>query len=549
MIEFLAISTLDELARYWGYPDYGAMKGLIYPTPLYRTFEIPKRSGGKRVIETPARKLKEMQRKLSRDITDCFGKRSRSAHAFIKNRSVITNAWPHVRRASVVRVDLEDFFHQINFGRVKGVFRGEPFNFPNEVATVLAHTCCCNNRLPQGAPTSPPLSNFICLALDRNLLKLAIRFKGRYTRYADDLTFSFKTRAVEELPANLFTAKTDEKGRNLLQAGPLLEAAVSKQGFKINATKTRGTNRIKRQMVTGIVVNDGLSVPRRHVDRIRRALHIWRVFGLAEAEKRALPVLHSKSYASGLTPSLIRVLRGKLAWLASVTGRSGSQYQKLGASYNALVSREGNGDPHVHIEAEVRNIQDATKATWYLEAETGAGSYDCRAGTAFRYAEKVWVTCAHCVGDLRAKTVYSEIRLFSSDWVIVELPVRVVSVDWDRDLALLRPLPMRPIPRHLAYFSPSKTKLTPESRVAVLGFPSSNLYQPPIFMRARVVRVRAISSVDYVEIDKQIISGNSSGPMFNEDYQVVGIVVEGAKLKSGMNAGIAISELRFLPGI
>ena len=144
---FFGIKSLDELAVVLGHVDYESMKGLLYPAPLYTTFQVAKRRGGVRTIDTPARKLKAMQRIVCADLTATLGSSSPVAHSFMPGRSVISNALPHVRRATVARIDLKDFFHQINFGRVKGVFQGAPFLLPDDISTVLAQLCCFEGRL------------------------------------------------------------------------------------------------------------------------------------------------------------------------------------------------------------------------------------------------------------------------------------------------------------------------------------------------------------------------------------------------------------------
>ncbi|MFG6460164.1 reverse transcriptase domain-containing protein [Roseateles sp. DXS20W] len=536
-----AVASLNDLAAYFGYTDYEKLKGLIYPKPLYTTFDIPKRSGGTRTIDAPKRRLKQHQQKLSRDLTAIFGNLSSAAHGFVLGRSVVTNALVHVGRKSVVRVDLQDFFHQIHFGRVKGVFLAPPFNLPDDVSTVLAHLCCHEGVLPQGAPTSPPISNFVCLALDRRLRQLARRYKARYSRYSDDLNFSFPSQSLSQIPQEMFAVSFVD-GRAVVEAGPLVAEIVAKQGFIINANKTRGVDREHRQVVTGIVVNDGLSVPRKYLDSIRGALYMWRKHGLAEAEKNAAPVLHTRNYSSGAIPSFVPLIRGKLNWLASVEGRSGSNFQRLSRHFNELARRDGIASKALKIEPEVRTSADADKATWYLTADGPLmGSYDVVNGTAFRYRGNVWITCAHCIGSLKVRTAFPTIVLTRRTGEKVF--ARVVDVDWHRDLAILRPLPLEPIPRDLPYFVPSEATVTAGETLGVMGFPSSVENQPPAFMRTDVVRTRAVSGVARIEIDKQIVQGNSGGPVFDLSYRVVGGVVEGASVTAGMNSCVSIREI------
>ena len=519
------------------------MKGLIYPFPHYRSFELAKRNGGTRTIETPALKLKEMQRQIAEALTASFGRKSNSAHAFLPGRSVVSNARPHVARACVIRVDLKDFFHQINFGRVKGLFLSSIFALPNDVASVLAHICCLNGRLPQGAPTSPILSNYICLALDAKLRKLATRYKARYTRYCDDLTFSFASIPLDHVPAAMFLVAAGPNGSFSVEPGLLLGAEILKQGFVVNADKTRGTNRNKRQMVTGIVVNDELRVPSKFTSQIRRALHLWGKFGVADAALRAIPVLRRKTYASGQEPSLPELIRGKLTWVANINGRANGLYQSLALKFNSLAIRDGLPELQIPIDPKVKNFPEAQAATWFVRGENQTGEYDVFDGTAIKLAGHEWVTCAHCVGNLKTKTVHSSIYLFSQNKSLGPIGARAVHVDWDRDLAILRPSPLVRVPRHLAYFEVANYVPIAAAVVGVMGYPSSHEHQPPVFFRARVVRTRPLKGVLRIEIDKSIQQGNSGGPVFDDKYRLVGVVVEGATIDEGMNSCVGASEI------
>lgn len=543
---FLNIKTLDDLAIYFGYPTYEDLKSLLYPRLSYTSFELRKKSGGTRRIYAPGRKLKELQRKIADEVLDIFGQRSGVAHSFKLGRSIVTNALPHVGRAAVVRVDLLDFFGHINFGRVSAVFRWKPFRFAPEVASVLAHICCYENKLTQGAPSSAALTNFICLSLDKNLARLAKRYKARYTRYADDLTFSFKHLPLEKVAKDFITVSKNESGHTVVAAGSVLVSAIENEGFKVNESKTTGANKDRRQLVTGLVVNRYLTVPRKYTDSLRRALHIWDKDGLAEAEKRCVPVLRNRIYASSAAPSFVSLLRGKLTYLAMVKGKSDLTYLKFAMQFNGLVERDAATVKSVplKVDPKVQGIQDAINATWYL---TNGDFFE---GTAFRFEGGIWVTCAHCIGDLVSRKLYEDVTLSSGDWSIKDLKVRVASIDWDRDIATLRPLPLNPIPRYLAYFRSAAGLPDQDARVGTIGFPAARLQQPPIFMRARVLRCRTKKGVSRIEIDKQILKGNSGGPLFDENYNVIGIVVEGAAVivkedtwDYGENACVAIGEL------
>ncbi|MGN6017354.1 reverse transcriptase family protein, partial [Staphylococcus aureus] len=114
-----------------------------------------------------------------------------SAMAFVKDRSIVDNAKLHTRKKYVFNIDLSDFFTSITFPRLRGLLMAKPYSLQSGVATVIAHLCTVGGVLPQGSPCSPVISNMICATLDRQLKGLAIRNRARYSRYADDITFSF----------------------------------------------------------------------------------------------------------------------------------------------------------------------------------------------------------------------------------------------------------------------------------------------------------------------------------------------------------------------
>ena len=207
------IITREEFAKGFDVP----LKNLTYvlyilnTDRLYHTFTIPKKHGGEREINAPIEAdLKEIQRKISKKLYVYFYKelnpKNNIAHAFIKNRSFITNAEIHKNKKWVLNIDLEDFYPSINFGRVKGFFeKNKNFLYSKDAAIIMAQLTCYKKHLPQGATTSPIIANLIASILDSRLLKIAKKYKCDYTRYADDLTFSsnysgfFEQKDLEEL--------------------------------------------------------------------------------------------------------------------------------------------------------------------------------------------------------------------------------------------------------------------------------------------------------------------------------------------------------------
>ncbi len=242
----------------------------------YRRFTIPKRSGGERPIWAPLPRLMAAQRWILSEILEHIPVHG-AAHGFLPGRSILTNAREHVNSRLVLRVDLENFFPTVTFRRAKGVFRKSGYR--EQIATLLALLCTEAPRkevkdgdetyfislgprcLPQGAPTSPALTNIVCMRLDRRLTGLAKRLGWRYTRYADDMTFS--------LPA-------DSSGPPNL--GKLLGAVnriTADEGFRVRRDKTRVSRKGSVQKVTGLVVNGSESprIPRKLKRELRAAVH------------------------------------------------------------------------------------------------------------------------------------------------------------------------------------------------------------------------------------------------------------------------------------
>lgn len=218
----------------------------------YRSFKIPKKNGEERIINAPDDFLKPIQERLAFVLSWHLGEvrkanniKTNISHAFEKKKSIVTNAKVHRNKRLVLNMDLEDFFTSFNFGRIQGFFeKNEYFCVPKEVATIIAQLACYKGSLPQGAPSSPIITNLICQILDYRLLRVAKKYKVDYTRYADDLTFSTNNKVFRDLQDDFVEE---------------LREVIGRAGFSINEKKTRLQLRDSRQEVTGIIVNKKLN--------------------------------------------------------------------------------------------------------------------------------------------------------------------------------------------------------------------------------------------------------------------------------------------------
>jgi retron-type reverse transcriptase len=245
-------------------------------THHYHSFTLPKKTGGERLISAPMPRLKRAQYWVLDNILAKVPAHD-AAHGFLAGRSIVSNAAPHAGHDVVINLDVKDFFPSIAFGRIKGVFRH--LGYGEAMATLLALLCSENRAqawqvdgeklfvggkarervLPQGAPTSPMLTNLLCRRLDRRLLGLARQLGFVYTRYADDLTFSASGEAAR-----------DNVGRLLGRVRWILRD----EGFTPHPDKERVMRKGRRQEVTGLVVNaDKPGVSRETRRRLRAALH------------------------------------------------------------------------------------------------------------------------------------------------------------------------------------------------------------------------------------------------------------------------------------
>ena len=292
----------------------------------YKTFEIKKKSGGKRAISAPYRTLHSIQTALNAFFKEIYTP-NKCAMGFVTGRSVVDNAKVHVGHNYVLNMDLKNFFPSICEARVIARLQLPPFNFNKDIAQVIGGLCAIriedengneNFVLPQGAPTSPILTNAICDSLDKKLNRLAYKNGLHYTRYADDMTFSSMH--------NIF--KKDPKFMSQLRK------TIEDEGFTINETKTRIQKRGTRQEVTGLTVNDKANVAKQYIHDVRCILHIWEKYGYADAYARFYPKYKlEKGYIKKGEPVLENVIEGKLNYLKMVKGEDDPVFKKLQSRY------------------------------------------------------------------------------------------------------------------------------------------------------------------------------------------------------------------------
>jgi len=276
---FLQLKTVEDVATFLDI-NKNRLYYYLYILPdskKYSTFEIKKKKGGTRKITAPITPLKMVQQRLNKKLQEVYVPRP-SVHCFIPGESIIKNAKPHVMQRWVLNIDLEDFFPTISFRRVRGMFLSKPYKLGDKAATILAQICTFDSKLPQGAPTSPIISNMICSKLDNEITRLIKKCDCIYTRYSDDITISSSDRNFPEI-----LAKFDSE--NNLVIGEGIRNILVNNGFKANLEKLKLSRKNVRQQVTGLIVNKKVNIKRRFIWQVRAMLHAWEKDGYQQAAK------------------------------------------------------------------------------------------------------------------------------------------------------------------------------------------------------------------------------------------------------------------------
>lgn len=307
-----------ELAEFLNI-EYKQLRFLTYHRDVvkfdnYTRYTIPKKKGGVRSIAAPKKILKNVQRTLLEEILSKV-EVNECAHGFIKGKSVVSSAEIHKTNNNkvelLINMDLEDFFPTITFERVRGMFQN--FGYSGYVSSLLAMICTYCERmkmevkgetvyvktsdriLPQGSPASPMITNIICSKLDKRLNGLALKYDFNYSRYADDMSFSFNKDNI---------ILSNEEDINIGKVLGIISKIIREEGFSINAKKTKFLRGNNRQSITGIVINnDEIGVTKKWVKNLRAAIH--------NASKL-------KECGSNIPDYVVNEIKGMTSWLICV---------------------------------------------------------------------------------------------------------------------------------------------------------------------------------------------------------------------------------------
>lgn len=291
----------------------------------YTKRNITKKNGNTRELNIPLPHVKNIQSKINKILNALYSP-PKPVHGFIlknniETKSIISNAKQHINKTIVINLDIENFFGSFNFGRVRGVLLSNPMNLKEKIATRYAQLLTYENKLPQGAPTSPVMTNIICKRLDHQLIKIAKKYRMTYSRYADDLTFS--------------SHRNDLDGKTIISD---INIVVNDNGFKLNEEKTRIQMYYQSQIVTGIKVNKKLNLNRKYIRQIRSMLYSWFTVGLAKASEIHFEKFNKQpnKYKKSKEENFTNILLGKINFIAQVKGSDDVNYIKFIHSYHLL---------------------------------------------------------------------------------------------------------------------------------------------------------------------------------------------------------------------
>lgn len=478
LLAYLALSPA-ELKKIW-----------YYRRRMYRHFPIAKGPGSLRMISAPDERLKFLQRKLADKFSELYRPRN-PVHGFVLGRSVKTNALAHLNRRFVVNIDLKDFFPTITQNRIEGMLSS--LGIGSRVAEIIARICCNDGHLPQGAPSSPMLSNMICFRLDKELMAIAKGARCIYTRYADDITFS-----CHQPPTALFETALPSAGRfstELLVSK--LRDVFAQNGFSVHPGKLHYADRHSRRMVTGIKVNELLNVDRRYVRNVRAALHSVAKLGIGDAEKK----FHSEHGGKG---NFAAHLQGKISFLTHIKGHSDPVVRSITLRFNNLF-------PNRQIKVVPTKSEFRERAVWVVDQ-------DEHQGTGFFLKGIGLVTAAHCVGNVK------EVEILHPSKHANKFKATVRQIDKDLDLAILD----HEIPG-TEYFEldPGESSLAIGESVTAVGYPA---WGPgdPLNVRPGVVSALTVKhGVQLIEVTQKLAQGMSGGPVLDANDGVAGIIHKG----------------------
>ncbi len=372
----------------------------------------------------------------------------------------------------------------------------------------------------------------ICYKMDNDLFSLSINNACTYSRYADDITFSF-TKKIGNIPKDIVFF--DEN--NQVKIGDKLTKLIADHGFSVNYNKVRLKDRKQRQEVTGLTVNDRVNIKRNFIKKTMSMIYAWEKFGVQNAQldyiskynKIALGFAANNLIKNGNSEYFIEVVRGRVGFIGMVKGKEDIIYRKLAHRLAVLMGFPNNN----FLKTPYDIIADST-----FIVETASSNQ----GTAFLLEGVGLITNQHVVDDIdEYNSGNANFFRFYEENIIRK--AEFIKSNKNYDLAIFHPLHDF---NNIAFLKiGDDSSLKNGSKVSIIGFPQYQGGQSPYINTGKIIQSKIMFGQKYWLVDIPIISGNSGGPVVNEKNEVVGVATRGSKThdQSSFNGFIPISIL------
>ncbi|KGI03970.1 reverse transcriptase family protein [Oenococcus oeni] len=470
--QFTQLFNVDELASFVGTNAQTIQTITNKTTSYYKSFELKKRSGGSRTILAPKQQLLSIQKKIATTLEKIYPV-SIYSHGFIYKKGIKTNAEEHLRSTELLNFDIDNFFDNIPEYRIFGIFRYY-FNMNNYISGILKELTCVERHLPQGAPSSPILSNIICYKIDKDLGKLARRNHCKYTRYVDDITFSSK----RKLPSSIYNRINKSCSNNIVKI-------LSDSGFTINHRKTRLLTKSQRQEVTGITTNKQLNVSKTYIRSTRAMLYNFKnsKYQVANAKfKKYYKAKQNLNPNSEILPE--EIIKGRISYIYQIRksrkeqSLDNSVTHKLMQSFNMVYWPKGS-----KFDQKIANPEKFKLYNSIFEIEVKAKDEDlCEKDNIMTYTATAFL----CEGK-----IYSCFHIFKKPKQIIEPKLKeydcytkkiratyeIASIDFDQnfDVSIIHLNNTCKIKK--SGFKSPKKDATENEQLILAGFPEFSHHQ------------------------------------------------------------------------
>lgn len=528
---FNQLTTIASLANLLEISDE-ALRYFVYGEgKMYSQFDMFKRDGTVRLISAPNVKLKNVQRKLAY-VLNLVYKPKICVTGFVKNRSILDNAAKHKNKKVLLNIDLKDFFDQIHFGRVRGLFLNKPYDLYPETATVIAQLTCYDGKLPQGAPTSPIISNMICRRLDYELLELSKKYGITYSRYADDLVFSSNRMS--------FPHEIVKEVNGEIKLGNELFDIIESNDFRINERKVHLRSYTERQEVTGIIVNKFPNIKKEYIKNIRAILHNCQNNGIYQTALHCINKGLCKDYSMPyiieneelsdtekeikITNWLKNHLRGRINFVKEIKGNS-RVFQKYALIYNQVFQED-----FFRVETEIY------ANSVFLVVRNDAG----RQGSAFLIKDMGLISSYHLFQDCDFYSIYSN-RSDEKELGCYSLGISFKKSDKDIDYVVFN----HKDSLERGFNIGDSDLVRVGDQVSLIGYPASLIGSPYTIITTSVTaKHNMYHGAPFYTISAPIQHGMSGGAVLDMNGKVVGVIKGGV---DNMDEEVYTGKMGFVP--